>query len=316
MADGITSVRGILVGQADDDRALTGCSVVVAPDGAVVGCDVRGYAPGTRETDLCRPGTLVTQAQAVLLAGGSAFGLDAATGVVRYLYERGLGFPTGVVPVPIVPAAVLFDLGLAEVAWPDAAMGYQAASSATAKRPAEGNAGAGMGATVGKLLGPERATKSGIGTASIEVAGVTVGALMAVNAFGEVVDPDTGRILAGARGPDGEYVDTVGAVLSGAGGQSGNTTIGVVATDARLTSEQVDYLARVSHDGLARTIRPVHSMIDGDAIFALATGKSDRAVEMLALGVAATLVVQRAIVSAVLAAKPAGGLPASLTTRA
>lgn len=313
--DAITDVAGIEVGQAQDLTALTGCTVVLCRDGAVVGVDVRGLAPGTRETDLCRPGTLVERAQAILLAGGSAFGLEAASGVMWYLWERGLGFDVGVTTVPIVPGAVIFDLGVGEIAWPDGAMGYAACLTATAGEVAQGNVGAGTGASVGKLLGPARATKSGIGTASTRVGAMTVGAVVVVNAFGNVVDPRTGVILAGARDPaTGSYVDVDQVVQAATPATSPfptNTTLGVVATDASLTSAQVNHLASIAQDGLARTIRPVHTLYDGDTIFALATGRG-AAVErpaMLPLVVATVAVVERAIINAVVHATPAGGLP-------
>lgn len=311
MLDAITDVGGITIGHAQDESALTGCTVILAGPGATVGADVRGLAPGTRETDLCRPGTLVEDAQAVLLAGGSAFGLDAAGGVMRYLHEAGLGFPTGAVSVPVVPAAVLFDLGLGSVAWPDAAMGYTACLTASGGPVAQGNVGAGTGATVGKMLGPNGAMKGGIGTASVQAGGVVVGAIVAVNALGNVVDPDTGRALAGARSSEtGAIVHTDDFLLGGPA--VGNTTIGVVATDARLSPDEVHRIAAAAHDGLARTIRPVHTLYDGDALFALATGAAGRVeINPVVLHTAAVRAVERAVVNAVLHARAAGGLPAA-----
>ncbi|MDQ2741256.1 MAG: P1 family peptidase [Chloroflexota bacterium] len=301
--DSITDVPGIEVGHAQDVVGQTGCTVVMCREGGVVGVDVRGCAPGTRETDLCRPGTLVDRAHAVLLAGGSAFGLNAAEGVMRYLAERGIGYDTGVARIPIVPAAVLFDLAVGRPVWPDGEMGYVACRTAGSEPAPTGPVGAGTGATVGKALGMAAAARSGLGSASISAAGAQVGALMVVNAFGQVVAPDTGEILAGPRGPDGRYVDTVQYLLSStARPMPGvNTTIGVVATDARLDSAQVNHLATVAHDGLARVIRPVHTMLDGDTIFALATGGVDGGWSdtMLALEAAVVSVVERAIVRAV-----------------
>ncbi|MDQ3856820.1 MAG: P1 family peptidase [Chloroflexota bacterium] len=315
MRDAITDVLGIGVGHAQDRAVLTGCTVVLCEDGAVAGVDVRGGAPGTRETDLCRPGTLVEQVHAVLLTGGSAFGLDAATGVMRFLRERGVGFDTGVAKVPIVPAAVIFDLGIGAAGWPDADMGYTACASVSTGEVARGCAGAGAGATVGKLLGYERAMKSGLGTASTRVGDATVGALVVVNALGDVVDPETNEVVAGTRGLESGRRADVLALVTGAparlAGLGLNTTIGVVATDAVLTDAQASHLASAAHDGLARTVRPAHTLHDGDTLFALATGKarSDKGPDMLALAVAAVRVVERAVLDAVRSAQPAGGLP-------
>jgi L-aminopeptidase/D-esterase-like protein len=279
---------------------------VVARRGAVVGVDVRGAAPGTRETDLCRPGTLIEQAHSVLLTGGSAFGLDAAGGVMRYLHERGIGFPVGNVVVPIVPAAVIFDLSIGLPVWPDAAMAYRACVAASSEPPLEGSVGAGMGATVGKVLGPEHAMKSGVGTASVRVGGATVGALVVVNAFGHVTDPASGRRLAGARDAEtGAIVDTVEVLVQPrnavSGERGGNTTIGVIATDAPLDKAGINRLCSLAHDGLARCISPVHTQLDGDTIFGLATGETGPAegIGMMALEVAVVRVVEEAVVRAV-----------------
>lgn len=297
MNDAITDVAGIEVGQAQDVPALTGCTVVLCRSGAVPGVDVRGAAPGTRETDLCRPGMLVERVHAILLAGGSAFGLDAASGVMRYLHEQGLGFPTAVMPIPIVPGAVIFDLAIGEPVWPDAAMGYRAASGARSGRVAQGCLGAGTGATVGKLRGLPWAVKSGIGTASAPAAGCMVGAIVVVNALGDVLAPD-GTVLAGARREGEERPAGL------------NTTIGVVATDAVLDKGAAQYLAVAAQTGLARTIRPAHTLYDGDTIFALATGRQP-APDLLALGMMAAVVTERAIRAAVRHAVPMGGLPAA-----
>ena len=325
MHNAITDVPGIKVGHAQDEEALTGCTVVLCEAGAAGGVDQRGGAPGTRETDLLQPMHLVDRVHAVVLTGGSAFGLDAASGVVRYLEERGVGFDAGVARVPIVPAAVLFDLdiGRADVR-PDAAMGYQACLNARGGPPAEGNVGAGTGARVGNVLGIGQAMKAGIGTASLEVgAGLIVGAIVAVNAFGDVVDPAGGRIVAGARSPQGGLVDTL-SVLRMLAGQmrggfaGGNTVIGVVATNARLTKEGANKVAQMAHDGLARVVRPAHTLFDGDTIFSLATGEVDAdacaggsAAAVSIVGAFAAEVLAQAIVRAVLAARPAGGLPAA-----
>lgn len=275
----ITEVRGVEVGHFTDSRRPTGCSVVLTRSGAVGGVDVRGAAPGTRETDLLDPANLVSSVHAVLLSGGSAFGLDAASGVMRWLDEQGVGLDVGVARVPIVPAAVLFDLHVGDARIrPDAAAGYAACQSASSRPPAQGNVGAGAGACVGKMFGTQFAMKGGIGSAAVSVDGVTVGALIAVNALGDVIDTGTGALLAGARSPDGRSLrDTHRALLEGAPPLSilagTNTTIGVIATDATLTKAQARRLAGAGHDGLARAIRPVHTLYDGDTLFALGTGQ-------------------------------------------
>jgi L-aminopeptidase/D-esterase-like protein len=321
----ICDISGIRVGHAHDLDALTGCTVVLCEAGAVGGVDQRGGAPGTRETDALQPIHLIQNVHAVMLAGGSAFGLDAATGAVRYLEERGVGFNVQVARVPIVPSAILFDLGFGRAdVRPDAQMGYQACQNASTDRPAEGNIGAGAGATVGKILGMGQAMKSGIGTASMAIGGgVVVGAIMAVNAFGDVIDPATGLILAGARplqkgplniGGKGQFADTLKVMKTLAGraiagfSSRGNTVIGVVATNARLNKEQVNKVAQMAHDGLARTIRPAHTMMDGDTIFALASGEHRSDVNIV--GAFAAEVVASAILQAVRAAKSVAGLPA------
>lgn len=305
----ITDVAGIEVGHFTDPRRPTGCSVVIAREGAVAGVDVRGAAPGTRETDLLAPGNLVEQVHAIMLAGGSAWGLEAATGAVRWLEEHGVGLDVGVGRLPLVPAAVLFDLHVGDMkVRPDAVAGYAACAAATHKPPAEGNVGAGAGAVVGKMFGLQHAMKGGVGTASVTVAGVTVGALIACNAVGDVVDPDTGRPLAGARAADGLTLrDTRHALLRGEPPHpllaGSNTTIGVIATDARLTKVQAQRLAVASHDGLARSINPVHTMSDGDTLFTLSTGHVPHHPGMMVLATMAAEAVARATVRAVLAAR-------------
>ena len=305
----ITDVAGIEVGHFTDPRRPTGCSVVIAREGAVAGVDVRGAAPGTRETDLLAPGNLVEQVHAIMLAGGSAWGLEAATGAVRWLEEHGVGLDVGVGRLPLVPAAVLFDLHVGDMkVRPDAAAGYAACAAATREPPAEGNVGAGAGAVVGKMFGLQHAMKGGVGTASVTVAGVTVGALIACNAVGDVVDPDTGRPLAGARAANGLTLrDTRHALLRGEPPHpllaGSNTTIGVIATDARLTKVQAQRLAVASHDGLARSINPVHTMSDGDTLFTLATGHVPHHPGMMVLATMAAEAVARATVRAVLAAR-------------
>jgi L-aminopeptidase/D-esterase-like protein len=315
----ITDVAGIKIGHFTDSRRPTGCTVILCEEGAVGGVDVRGAAPGTRETDLLNPINTVQQVNAVVLSGGSAFGLDTATGVMRYLEERGIGFDTRVARVPIVPAAILFDLGVGDPKIrPDAEAGYKACKAATTDAPAEGNVGAGAGATVGKLFGMDRAMKGGVGAASIKLSdgksSLTVGAIVAVNAVGDVIDPTFGKVIAGARTKDGKALfGTMNAILSGEalppslGGQA--TTIGVVATDARLDKAQATKIAQMAHDGLARTINPVHTLSDGDTIFALATGKSSRRPNVTLIGALAAEAMAQAVVRAVKAAKGITGLP-------
>ena len=317
----LTSLQGILVGHYTDDRRPTGCTVVLCAQGAVAGVDVRGAAPGTRDTDALSPSNTVQEVHGVLLTGGSAYGLDAAGGVMRWLEERGHGFQVGPAIVPIVPAAVIFDLWVDDFSKtrpvstqnprirPDAQAGYLACQAANSEPVQQGNVGAGAGATLGKLNGPDCAMKGGIGSASLCVHGVTVAALVVCNALGDVVDPQTGKLLAGARvsADSRDLLDIVKAQLNGhsiSKPQAGsNTTIGVVATDAVLTKPQAHRLAQVAHDGLARSIRPVHTPMDGDTLFALGTGTSGQAADMMLLSTLAAEVTAMAVVNAVLAAK-------------
>jgi L-aminopeptidase/D-esterase-like protein len=309
MSSSITDVAGISVGHFTDGRRPTGCTVVLAPRGAVAAVDVRGSAPGTRETDLLAPQNLVEHVHGVLLAGGSAFGLDAATGVMRWLEEQGAGLEVGSARIPIVPAAVLFDLPLGDQRIrPDAAAGYAACQAASRKAPGEGNVGAGAGAVIGKIFGFDRAMKGGIGTAAVTVDGVTVGAIVACNALGDVIDPDTARVIAGARTADGRaLLDTRRALLRGEAPKpilaGSNTTIGVIATDAVLTKVQAGRLATQGHDGLARAINPVHTLSDGDTLFALATGASGKGLGMMTLGAMAAEACALAVVRAIRAAR-------------
>ncbi len=301
----ITAVPGIRVGHAQNDEALTGCTVVLCEAGAVGGVDQRGGAPGTRETDLLRPMHRVERIHGVLLTGGSAFGLDATAGVMRYLEERGIGFDVGVARVPIVPAAVIFDLALGRAdVRPDAAMAYQACVNAMTDPVIEGSIGAGTGATVGKILGMPNATKSGVGSACVEIGnGLFVGAIVVVNALGDVIDPHNGSIIAGARTADG-FADTLKVMQQfqamSAASSTNNTVIGVVATNAKLSKEEANKVAQMAHDGLARAIRPAHTMYDGDTIFALSTG--DRAADANLVGALAAEVFAEAIVRGVRAA--------------
>jgi L-aminopeptidase/D-esterase-like protein len=309
----ITDVAGVKVGHFTDTRRPTGGTAILTEEGAVAGVDVRGAAPGTRETDLLDPSNMVERVHAIMLSGGSTFGLESAAGAVRWLEEKGIGFPTGPARVPIVPAAILFDLDMGDHrVRPDAAAGHAACAAASDRAPEEGSVGAGAGATVGKLFGLPRGMKGGIGTASVKVGSVTVGAIVAVNAVGDVVDPQ-GKVLAGARdAPNGR--ERIGAAARILGGelppalQPGMaTTIGVIATDAQLTKAQARRLAQVAHDGFARTIRPVHTMFDGDAIFALATGRSGLSGNMMALSVMAAEAMAAAVLRAVLKARAVSG---------
>ena len=318
MHNAVTDVEGIEVGHWTDLEAATGCTVILCRQGAVGGVDVRGSAPGTRETDLLRPMNLVQHAHAVLLTGGSAYGLDAAGGVMRWMEERGFGFNVGVGVVPLVASAVLFDLtiGRPDVR-PGSNAGYAACQSANNGPVTEGCVGAGTGATVGKLLGPPFATKSGLGTAARRIAGeLTVGAIVVVNAFGDVVDPGTGEVMAGPRDPGGQgFVNTMerlhGDLSQTMLGFPSNTTLAVVATDATLTKEGANKMAQMAHDGLAQVIRPVHTMLDGDTIFALATGQREAPVDMSAIGAIAASVLAEAVVRAVRQATSLAGLPAA-----
>lgn len=308
-AGSITRVAGIEVGHFTDTRRPTGCTVVMAREGAVAGVDVRGAAPGTRETDLLHPSNLVDKVHAIMLAGGSAWGLEAATGAVRWLEERGVGLDVAVGRLPIVPAAVLFDLLVGDMRIrPDAAAGYAACAAASGADPTEGNVGAGAGAVVGKVFGIQHAMKGGVGTASVTVDGVTVGALIACNALGDVIDPDTAQVMAGARTDDGRALrDTRRALLCGQPPQpllaGTNTTIGVVATDAILTKAQAHRLAISAHDGLARSINPVHTMSDGDTLFSLGTGRAGKSLGMMVLATMAAEATARATARAVQAAR-------------
>jgi L-aminopeptidase/D-esterase-like protein len=312
---GITAVPGIEVGHATDLVGITGCTVVLCRAGAVGGVDVRGSAPGTRETDLLRAENLVEKVHAVVLTGGSAFGLDAACGVMRYLEEQGIGYETGAARVPIVPAAVLYDLAIGDPKTrPDAAMGYAAAQAASSDETREGNVGAGAGATVGKLFGMGRAMKGGLGLGLARAGGVLVGAIVAVNPLGDVVDPDTGEVIAGLRSPSGDRLASSMEAMKGLTGRvamgfAGNTVIGVVATNAALTKAQANKVAQMAQDGIARSVRPAHTMFDGDTIFALSAGRKRAPVTLV--GALAAEAVAQAIVRGVLAAEGLGGLPAA-----
>ena len=317
-AGALTDVGGVKVGHFTDTRRPTGCTVVLVEAGATCGVDVRGGAPGTRETDLLDPVNMVPQVHAVVLSGGSAFGLDTASGVMRWLEERKIGFPAGPARVPIVPAAILFDLNVGDATIrPDAAAGYAAAAGATSAAVAEGNVGAGAGATVGKMLGFARAMKAGLGTASVKLpSGAVVAALAAVNAAGDVVDPATGQLVAGARTEAGDgFEGTMKALLDGRAPaglpKAESTTLVVVATNAGLTKAEATKVAQMAHDGLARAINPVHTPWDGDTVFALSTGTVSVPGGVLAVGAVAAEVTTRAILRAVRLARGLPGLPAA-----
>ncbi len=320
----ITDVSGILVGHATDLEGVTGCTVILCKEGAVAGVDQRGGGPGTREIALLNPVNHVQKAHAVLLAGGSAFGLDAAGGVMRYLEEHDIGYQTGVARVPIVPAAILFDLNVGDAKTrPTPEMGYQACQNALSSPPAQGSVGAGTGATVGKLLGMGQAVKAGIGTASIDLGGgVVVGAIVAVNAVGDVIDPDTGRIVAGARtlkkgpftiGEEELFADSLNVMKSLLGrtlfslADRANTMIGVVATNAEFTKSEITKIAQMAQNGIVRTVRPANTMHDGDTIFALSTGKKKANINIV--GEFAAQAVQQAVLNAVRHATSLRGIP-------
>ena len=302
----LTSVPGLEVGHDTDPRRPTGCTVVLCREGATAGVDVRGAAPGTRETDLLAPENTVSQVHGILLSGGSAFGLDAAGGVMRWLEEHGHGFAVGPLRVPIVPGAVIFDLLVGDGRIrPDVEAGYRACQQASAAPVEQGCVGAGAGATVGKLFGPSLAMKGGLGSAAIQVGEWIVGALVVCNALGDVVDPATGHLVAGARTqPDGlQLLDAVRTQMAGQSAtrlQAGsNTTIGVIGCNARLSKAQAKRLAQVGHDGLARTIRPVHTPMDGDTLFALATGQVTTEPDLMLLSTLAAEAVAQATLQAV-----------------
>ena len=322
----ITDVSGLLVGQKQNQDALTGCTVVICDEGAVSGVSQRGGAPGTRETDLLRPMHMVQKVHAIVLAGGSAYGLDTAGGVMQYLEEQKIGFSSGPAIVPIVPAAILFDLALGDPnIRPDHQMGYQACLAASEQRPEEGNFGAGTGATVGKAMGMGQAMKSGIGTCSFEIVpGAVIAAMVAVNAFGDVFDYKNNQIIAGARsiskgpikiGKEDYFANTMEVMRSKIGrtalsfASKQNTIIGIIATNATLDKEAANKLADSASNGIAMSVRPSFTMFDGDTVFSLATGK--KKVDINLLCAFAPLVFADAIISAVRNAEPAGGLPSA-----
>ncbi len=312
----LTAVPGITVGHVTLPDRPTGCTVILASPAAIGGVDVRGAAPGTRETDLLSPINTVDRVDGIVLAGGSAFGLDAASGAVRWLDEHGIGFETAVARVPIVPSAILFDLGVGDPRIrPTADCGYRAAAQASAAPVTEGNVGAGAGATVGKLAGMQRAMKGGIGSAAVVLPnGLIVAALVAVNAIGDVIDPATGAVVAGVRTEDGRSLADARRLLRAAPPvpprTAENTTLAVVATNARLTKPQAVKLAQMAHDGFARALWPVHTPADGDTVFVLATAARSDPDDLLLVGALAADVTAEAIVRSVRAATSVAGFPA------
>lgn len=317
MNNAITDVPGFRVGHAQNRIAATGCTVVLCPPGTAGGLDVRGSAAGTRQTDSLHPFHFVDEVHAVLLSGGSAFGLDASGGVMQFLEEKGIGYQTSAAKVPIVPTAIIYDLGLGESrVRPDKEMGYQACMRSQAGPVEEGSVGVGTGASIGKLLGTRLATKGGVGTSSIVLpSGLVVAALVVVNAFGDVLDPRDGRILAGARNPQDStrFIDSATMIKAGTSvrrpeGAFQNTTLGVVATNVKLSKRQTIKVAQMAQSGFARTISPIHSTVDGDLIFALSAG--DQQADINAVGLMAEEVVATSVIRAVLAADGLGLLPA------
>lgn len=317
VANTITDIPGIKVGHYTDTNAGTGCTVILSEAGAIGGVDVRGSAPGTRETELLRPMNLVSEVHAVLLSGGSTFGLDAASGVVRYLENLGIGIEFGKFKIPIVSSAILFDLGLLRGdVRPGPTEGYLSCKNASTSVADQGTVGAGTGATVAKLLGMNRAVKGGIGSSSIDLGnGLKVGAIVAVNSLGSIYNPEDGSLIAGPRSTDdSEMYDSMKLITSRdfnlpKSSESSNTTLGVVATNATLTKEQANKLASVAHDGLAMAVRPAHSMNDGDVIFALSTKATSQTVNMNQLCAASVLCVSKAILNGVQFASGLGSIP-------
>ena len=312
----IKDFRNIQIGQAENVQAGTGCTVfLLGREGASVGLDVRGGGPASRESELLKPLATAQVIHAILLAGGSAFGLDAAGGVMRYLEERGIGVDVGVTRVPLVCQSDLFDLTVADAhTRPDAAMAYEACVNAETGNYRDGNHGAGTGATVGKLLGMEHCMKSGIGSYAVQVGNLQVGAVVAVNAVGDVYDYENGRKIAGLLAADGKtFLDSELAALQAIEAQAekfvGNTTLGVILTNARLDKAHLCKIAGMAHDGYARAIRPVHTSMDGDSIYAVSLG--DLPADMDIVGTLAARVMAKAIVRAVQAAEPAYGLPSA-----
>jgi len=307
----ITDVEGIKVGHSQSEEGMTGCTAVICEEGATGGVDVRGSAPGTRETDLLKPEKLVERIHAVVLAGGSAFGLEAASGVMRYLEKRGIGFDVGVTKVPIVASAVIFDLNIGDHRLrPDFLMGCDAAKSASTEERRQGNVGCGLGATVGKILGPDHAMKSGLGSATLKAGELIVSAIVSVNSFGDIYDYESSRQIAGVFDYEKREMLNTYSIMKKESKALGfpmrNTTIGVVATNAVLTKAEANKIASMAQNGFARSINPVHTMLDGDTIFTMATNKIKEDVNLI--GTMASEVMSRAITNAIINAKSCHGL--------
>lgn len=308
--DDFGEIAGVMVGHAQDPDKNTGCSVVLFKAGAVCGVDVRGGAPGTRETDLLKPENTINNIHAIVLSGGSAFGLSASHGVMKYLEENAIGYDTGFAKVPIVPGAVIYDLNFGDPRIrPDEEMGYRAAKTASAEPAPNGNIGAGTGATVGKMDGFSHAMKGGLGTASVRLSnGLIVSAMIVVNAVGEIRDPTTGAVIAGMTDGQGHLTNSHNAFIcpdENAAAIVSNTTIGVICTNAQLTKADMTKVAQMAHDGLARTIHPIHTPFDGDTIFAVSTGDIQSSV--ITVGTLAAEVVAEAVLNGVKGAESAKG---------
>lgn len=307
----ITDVKGIKVGHCQSEEGMTGCSVIICEKGATGGVDVRGSAPGTRETDLFKAEKMVDKVHAVVLAGGSAFGLEAASGAMRYLEEKGIGLDVGVTKVPIVPSAVIFDLNIGDYRIrPDYNMGYIAAKNASIHNNLQGNIGCGMGATVGKILGPQNAMKSGLGSATVKVGELVVSAMVAVNSFGDIYDFRDNKQIAGVYDyKNNKLLNTVDIMKNQSkklGFNVKNTTIGIIATNAILTKAEGNKIAQMAHNGFAKTINPIHTMVDGDTIFTMATNEIEADINLI--GILGAEVMGKAIINGVLFAKGVGGL--------
>ena len=306
----LTAVKGIKVGHSQSEKGITGVSVIIFEEGATAGVDVRGSAPGTRETDLFKSEKMVDKVHAVVLSGGSAFGLDASSGVMKYLEEKGIGFDVGVTKVPIVSAAVIFDLDIGDPSIrPDFEMGYEAAKNSTREAALQGNVGAGSGATVGKILGPEQAMKGGLGSATVEVADLVVSAMVSVNSFGDIYDPTNNQQIAGVYDYEGKKllntIELMKAQNKNIAFNLKNTTIGIITTNAILTKAQANKVSQIAHNGFARTINPVHTMVDGDTIFTMATNEIEADINLV--GTLAAEVMSKAIINGILAAESIEG---------
>lgn len=307
----ITDVDGIEVGHSTSEEGMTGCTVIICKEGATGGVDVRGSAPGTRETDLFRPDKLVDRIHGIVLSGGSAFGLDASSGVMKYLEEENIGFDVGVTRIPIVASAVIFDLNIGNYRIrPDFSMGYKAAKSASKGENRQGNIGCGMGATVGKILGPQNSMKSGLGSATIELGELKVSAIVAVNSFGDVYEYRDNRQIAGVYDYEKKMIINTYEIMKNQGEVSGfsmkNTTIGVIATNAILDKSQANKISQMAHNGFARSINPIHTMLDGDTIFTMGTNRIE--VDINLVGTMAAEVMSQAISNAIFYSESSGGL--------